>query len=58
MGHDSVGIVEQIGDEVRSVKVGDFVLGSTFASDNTCQVCRSGYQSRCVHAVPRGSIGT
>lgn len=58
MGHESVGIVEQIGDEVRSVKVGDFVVGSTFASDNTGQICRSGYQSRCVHAVPRGSIGT
>ncbi|MFE7418239.1 zinc-dependent alcohol dehydrogenase family protein [Rhodococcus sp. NPDC057529] len=58
MGHEYVGIVEQIGDEVNSVKVGDFVVGSFFASDNTCQICRSGYQSRCVHAVPMGSIGT
>ena len=34
----------------RSLRVGDFVVGSFFASDNTCEICRAGYQSRCVHA--------
>lgn len=58
MGHEYVGVVEQIGDDVKHVKVGDFVIGSFFASDNTCEICQSGYQSRCVHAVPMGSIGT
>lgn len=58
MGHEYVGVVEQIGGDVRNVKVGDFVIGSFFASDNTCEICQSGYQSRCVHAVPMGSIGT
>ena len=58
MGHEYVGVVQQVGDQVRNVKVGDFVVGSFFASDNTCQICRAGYQSRCVHAEPIGAIGT
>ncbi|MFD7074473.1 zinc-dependent alcohol dehydrogenase family protein [Nocardioides sp. NPDC059952] len=58
MGHEYVGVVEEIGAEVKDVKVGDFVVGSFFASDNTCEICRAGYQSRCVHAVIMGSIGT
>ena len=55
MGHEYVGVVEQIGDDVTSVAVGDFVVGSFFASDNTCEICQAGYQSHCVHAVPMGS---
>ncbi|MBB5788846.1 zinc-dependent alcohol dehydrogenase family protein [Jiangella mangrovi] len=58
MGHEYVGVVEEIGSDVRAVRVGDFVVGSFFASDNTCEICRAGYQSRCVHAVSMGSIGT
>jgi threonine dehydrogenase-like Zn-dependent dehydrogenase len=58
MGHEYVGVVEQIGDEVSNVKVGDYVVGSFFASDNTCEICRAGYQSRCVHAFPMGALGT
>jgi threonine dehydrogenase-like Zn-dependent dehydrogenase len=59
MGHEYVGVVEEIGDEVSTVKVGDFVVGSFFASDNTCEICKAGYQSRCVHAVIVGAeIGT
>jgi threonine dehydrogenase-like Zn-dependent dehydrogenase len=56
MGHEYVGVVEEIGADVTSLKVGDFVVGSFFASDNTCEICRAGYQSRCVHA--RGLDGT
>ena len=58
MGHEYVGVVEEIGDDVRNVAVGDFVVGSFFASDNTCEICRAGYQSRCVHAFPMGALGT
>lgn len=58
MGHEYVGIVEQIGDDVTSLTVGDYVVGSFFASDNTCEICEAGYQSRCVHNVPMGSFGT
>ncbi|MTE16857.1 alcohol dehydrogenase catalytic domain-containing protein [Nocardia sp. CT2-14] len=49
MGHEYVGVVEQVGSEVKNIKVGDFVVGSFVISDNTCEICRSGYQSGCVH---------
>ena len=58
MGHEYVGIVEEVGSDVRTVKPGQFVVGSFVASDNTCEICRAGYQSRCVHAEPIGAIGT
>ncbi|MFI6309725.1 zinc-dependent alcohol dehydrogenase family protein [Nocardia fusca] len=49
MGHEYVGEVEEVGSEVKNIKVGDFVVGSFVISDNTCEICRSGYQSGCVH---------
>ncbi|SDO33222.1 zinc-dependent alcohol dehydrogenase family protein [Geodermatophilus sp. DSM 45219] len=58
MGHEYVGVVEEVGSEVRDLRPGQFVVGSFFASDNTCDICRAGYQSRCVHAEPMGAIGT
>ncbi|MCC3298123.1 zinc-dependent alcohol dehydrogenase family protein [Arthrobacter caoxuetaonis] len=58
MGHEYIGVVEEVGAEVRTVKPGDFVVGSFWASDNTCVICRAGFQSRCVNAIPMGAIGT
>jgi threonine dehydrogenase-like Zn-dependent dehydrogenase len=58
MGHEYVGIVEEVGSDVRNVRPGQFVIGSFFASDNTCEICQAGYQSRCVHAELMGAIGT
>lgn len=59
MGHEYVGIVEDIGAEVSTVKPGDFVVGSFVISDNTCPICSAGYQSRCVNGIfVDGSIGT
>ena len=58
MGHEYVGVVEEVGSEVRNVKVGDFVVGSFWASDNTCEICQAGYQAYCVHRVLMGTIGT
>lgn len=58
MGHEYVGVVEQVGAAVRTVKVGDFVVGSFWASDNTCEICRAGYQAYCVNRVLMGTIGT
>jgi threonine dehydrogenase-like Zn-dependent dehydrogenase len=49
MGHEYCGIVEEIGSAVRSVKPGQFVIGSFFASDNTCPNCQAGYQTSCQH---------
>ncbi|MDP9412145.1 MAG: zinc-dependent alcohol dehydrogenase family protein [Actinomycetota bacterium] len=48
MGHEYVGIVEEVGSEVKNIKPGQFVVGSFVISDNTCPICRAGYQSRCV----------
>jgi threonine dehydrogenase-like Zn-dependent dehydrogenase len=50
MGHEYCGIVEEVGREVTSVKRGQFVIGSFFASDNTCPHCRFGYQTSCQQA--------
>ena len=58
MGHEYVGVVEEIGADVKNVKVGDFVVGSFVISDNTCEICRSGFQSQCVHAEFVAQIGT
>src|SRR5438445_13028487 len=49
MGHEYCGIVEEVGSAVKSVKPGQFVIGSFFASDNTCPNCEIGYQSSCQH---------
>jgi len=48
MGHEYCGFVEQVGSAVRSIKPGQFVIGSFAASDNTCPHCQYGYQSSCV----------
>ncbi|MFC4119856.1 zinc-dependent alcohol dehydrogenase family protein [Nonomuraea zeae] len=58
IGHEYVGVVEEVGPEVRAIRPGQFVVGSFFASDNTCEICRSGYQSGCVNRVPMNPIGT
>ena len=58
MGHEYVGVVEEVGNAVNTIEPGQFVVGSFFASDNTCENCRAGYQSACVHREPMGAIGT
>jgi threonine dehydrogenase-like Zn-dependent dehydrogenase len=50
MGHVYCGVVEEVGSAVTSVKPGQFVIGSFWASDNTCANCVAGYQSGCQHA--------
>lgn len=52
MGHEYCGIVEDTGRAVTSIKKGQFVIGSFFASDNTCPHCRFGYQTSCQHRTP------
>src|SRR5437773_4930975 len=47
MGHEDCGVVEEVGSAVTTVKPGQFVIGSFFASDNTCPHCRAGYQTSC-----------
>ena len=57
MGHEYAGVVEETGSDVRTIKAGDFVVGSFMASDNTCPICQAGYQSRCVHVQYVGAGG-
>ncbi|GAA3248153.1 zinc-dependent alcohol dehydrogenase family protein [Dactylosporangium siamense] len=57
MGHEYVGVVEAVGGDVRQIRPGQFVVGSFFASDNTCEICRAGYQSSCIHREPVGAGG-
>ena len=57
MGHEYVGVVEEVGAEVRTVRPGQFVVGSFFASDNTCEICRAGYQTHCVHSQAASPTG-
>lgn len=49
MGHEYCGIVKEVGHAVTSIQPGQFVIGSFFASDNSCPNCQTGYQSSCQH---------
>src|SRR3954468_21498686 len=57
IGHEYCGVVEQVGNAVTTIKPGQFVVGSFFASDNTCEICRAGYQTSCIHHVNMNKIG-
>src|SRR3954453_1885385 len=49
MGHEAIGVVEEIGDEVATVKKGDLVVMPFAFSDGTCEFCHEGLQTECVH---------
>src|SRR5437588_8008829 len=49
MGHEAIGVVEDIGGDVRSVKVGDVVVMPFAFSDGTCLFCEEGLQTECIH---------
>ena len=49
IGHEFVGIVEAIGDDVATVKVGDFVIAPFYDCDNTCANCRNGVSTSCLN---------
>ncbi|RZU16399.1 threonine dehydrogenase-like Zn-dependent dehydrogenase [Kribbella rubisoli] len=57
IGHEYVGVVEEIGDDVTTVKPGQFVVGGFSASDNTCENCRAGYQTSCVQREWMNAMG-
>ncbi|AQA05079.1 IMP dehydrogenase [Mycobacterium sp. MS1601] len=49
MGHEFVGIVEQVGASVRTVCPGDFVIAPFYIADGTCVLCRAGFSAHCLH---------
>jgi threonine dehydrogenase-like Zn-dependent dehydrogenase len=57
MGHEYVGIVQEVGSQVQNIRPGQFVVGSFWACDNTCELCQAGYQSACVRREPMGALG-
>ncbi|QGQ19073.1 alcohol dehydrogenase catalytic domain-containing protein [Cellulomonas sp. JZ18] len=54
MGHEFVGVVEEVGADVARVKVGDFVVAPFVVSDDTCVHCRNGVHTSCVNGAGWG----
>src|SRR5678816_716899 len=57
MGHEFIGLVEDVGADVRTVKKGDLVVAPFLWSDGTCAFCREGLQTSCLHGGGWGSPG-
>jgi threonine dehydrogenase-like Zn-dependent dehydrogenase len=57
MGHEAIGVVEAVGDDVRAVKAGDVVVMPFAYSDGTCEFCREGLTTECVHVGFFGNPG-
>src|SRR4051794_3551983 len=55
IGHEFVGVVEEVGSEVSTVRPGDFVIAPFALSDGTCPHCRNGIQTSCVNGEWWGS---
>jgi threonine dehydrogenase-like Zn-dependent dehydrogenase len=49
IGHEYVGVVEEVGAEVTSIQAGQFVVGGFLTSDNTCPLCKAGAHANCQH---------
>src|SRR6478736_5739175 len=58
MGHEAIGVVEEIGTDVRTLKRGDVVVMPFAISDGTCEFCREGLPTACVHLRFIGYDGT
>src|SRR4051812_19081869 len=57
MGHEFIGVVEDAGAEVRTMKAGDLVVAPFVVSDGTCEFCRAGLQTSCLHGGRYGADG-
>ncbi|WP_197711484.1 alcohol dehydrogenase catalytic domain-containing protein [Cellulomonas sp. WB94] len=57
MGHELLGVVEQVGSAVSTLAKGDFVISPFAFQDNTCVFCREGVQTSCVHGGWYGAGG-
>src|SRR5947209_14352548 len=57
IGHEFIGVVEQVGTEVRGVAKGELVIAPFKFSDGTCAHCRAGWTSNCIAGAPFGTDG-
>src|SRR6266513_2321960 len=55
MGHEAIGVVDAVGADVRTLKVGDLVVMPFAFSDGTCVFCHEGLHTSCIHG---GFFGT
>lgn len=55
IGHEFVGVVEEVGDEVTDLVPGQFVIAPFVVSDGTCVNCRNGFQTSCLHGAAWGA---
>ncbi|AWS42209.1 alcohol dehydrogenase catalytic domain-containing protein [Streptosporangium sp. 'caverna'] len=58
LGHEFIGLVEEVGSEVGTLRVGDLVVAPFMWSDNTCPACVDGIQSSCDNGGTFGAPGT
>jgi threonine dehydrogenase-like Zn-dependent dehydrogenase len=54
LGHEGVGVIEALGDQVRNFEIGDRVVVCSTIACGTCSYCRSGYFAQCDKANPNG----
>lgn len=57
MGHEAIGVVEEVGADVRTIKRGDLVVMPFASSDGTCDFCHEGLPTACVHVGFFGNAG-
>ena len=58
MGHEAIGVVEDVGSQVTKIKKGDLVVMPFAYSDGTCEFCREGLTTECVHVGFFGNPGS
>ena len=57
IGHEFIGVVEEVGNDVRGIARGDFVIAPFIFCDGTCANCQAGVTSQCVHGGAFGNHG-
>jgi len=57
IGHEFIGVVDEVGSEVRELRVGDVVVTPFTFSDGACVLCRAGWPSNCLHGGGYGNHG-
>ncbi len=54
LGHEGVGVIERVGDDVRNLEIGDRVVICSTIGCGSCSYCRAGYYAQCLNANPNG----